>query len=117
MPQPVRDTIASITLTLKRSDGTTYTHAIDPNECDALAWSDRAVDVLSKFYEPGGSAHGKRMAQADFLNHFPHAGSLIGAQPDLLITPAVINQLWKLSKADGTAPAFLAKSLMNPING
>lgn len=117
MPTPPRHKITGITLTLQRADGTTYAHAIDPGTCDALAWSDRAVQVLGKFYDHGGPAAGKRMSRSDFLQHFPHASALIGAQSDLQITPAVIDQLWSLPKSDGTAPAFLAKSIKNPVNG
>ena len=123
MPNPAtppaadRHTITDITLTLKRADGTIYTRAIDPNECDALVWSDRAVQVFGKFYDKGGPAQGKRMLREDFLHHFPQATAIIGNQPDLLMTPAVIDQLWTTPKADQTKPAFLVKSIKNPVNG
>jgi hypothetical protein len=114
---PPRPRITGITLNLLMPDGTTRVHTIDPDVCDALVWSDRAVQVFGKFYDRGGPAEGKCMAREDLLRHFPHAGSLIGNQPELLMTPSVVEQLWNLPKADGTTPAFLSKSLMNPTNG
>ena len=117
MATPPRPRITGITLNLLMPDGTTKVHTIDPNDCDALAWSDRAVQVLGKFYDKGGPAEGKHMSREDLLHHFPHAGSLIGTQPHLPITPAVVDQIWNLPKADGTGVAFLCKAKMNVING
>jgi hypothetical protein len=112
-----RPKITGITLNIAMPDGTTRVHTIDPNVCDALVWSDRAVQVFGKFYDKGGPAEGKRMSREDLLRHFPHAEALLGSQPELLMTPAVVDQLWNLPKADGTTPGYLSKSIMNPING
>jgi hypothetical protein len=117
MPKPERHAITAIALTLKRPDGTTYSHTIDPKECDALAWSDRAVEVLGKFYDKNGPAEGKHMSREDFLQHFPHGTPLIGDQTHLPLTSQVVNQIWNHPKEDGTAPAFLCKSLSNIVNG
>jgi hypothetical protein len=113
----LRPRVTGITLHVLMPDGTSRVHTLDPKASDALAWSDRAVEVFSKFYDVGGPAEGKRMDREDFLNAFPQAASLIGDQPDLLIRPEVVLQLWNLPKADGTTPAFLCKDLRNPING
>ncbi|WP_243316653.1 hypothetical protein [Geothrix paludis] len=117
MPTAPRPKITGITLDVLMPDGTTQAHVIDPTTSDALVWSDRAVQVFRKFYDKGGPAEGKRMTREDFLQHFPQAVSLIGDQPDILINPAVVDQLWTLPKPDGTTPAFLCKSTMNPTNG
>jgi len=117
MAAPTRPHITSITLNLLMPDGTTRVHVIDPAACDALVWSDRAVQVFGKFYDKGGPAEGKRMSREDFLRHFPQAAALIGNQSEILMTPAVVDQLWTLPKADGTTPAFLSKSIINPVNG
>lgn len=117
MPTAPRPKITGITLSVLMPDGTTRVHTIDPDTSDALVWSDRAVKVFGKFYDRGGPAEGKRMAREDFLRHFPQASSLIGDQPDILMSPAVVDQLWTLPKPDGTTPAFLCKSTMNPTNG
>jgi len=116
-PLPPRPKITGITLNVLMPDGTTRVHTIDPNMNDALAWSDRAVQVLGKFYDQGGPAEGKRMAREDFLRHFPQAAHLIGEQPELPMTPDVIHQLWNQPKHDGTTPGFLCKSMMNVVNG
>jgi hypothetical protein len=117
MATPPRPKITGITLNLLMPDGTTKVHAVDPNECDALAWSDRAVQVLGKFYDQGGPAEGKHMSREDLLHHLPHTESLIGDLPHLPMTPAVVNQIWNHPKDDGTGVAFLCKSTMNVING
>lgn len=116
-PAPQRPKITGITLNLLMPDGTTKVHAVDPNECDALAWSDRAVQVLGKFYDKGGPAEGKHMSREDLLHHFPHAEALVGDQPHLPMTPAVVHHIWNLPKADGIGLAFLSKSMVNIING
>ena len=112
-----RPRITSLTLNVLMPDGTTKVHTIDPVQCDALVWSDRAVQVFGKFYDKGGPAEGKRMLREDFLRHFPQAAALIGDRPDLLMTPEVVTQLWNTPKADQTTPAFLTKSIINSING
>lgn len=112
-----RPKITGITLNVLMPDGTTKTHTIDPDQCDALAWSDRAVQVLGKFYDKGGPAEGKRMSREDFLNHFPHAASLIGDQTDLPMTPDMVSRIWNHPKEDGHSPAYLCKSMANVING
>ncbi|MDP1833206.1 MAG: hypothetical protein Q8K67_14190 [Geothrix sp.] len=112
-----RPRITGITLNLLMPDGTTRVHTIDPKVCDALVWSDRAVEVFGKFYDKGGPAHGKHMDREDFLRHFPHGEPIIGDQPHLPMTPTVIDQLWNLPKADGTVPAFLVKNVINSSNG
>ncbi len=114
---PKRPKITAITLHVLMPDGTTRIHDINPEDCDALAWSDRAVEVFSRFYDKGGPAEGKHMSREDFLHHFPHAGALIGDQPHLPMTPEVVNAIWHHPKADMTTPAFLAKSIKNPVNG
>lgn len=117
MATPPRPRITGITLNLLMPDGTTRVHTIDPKASDALAWSDRAVEVFGKFYDKGGPAEGKHMSREDFLRHFPHGEPIIGDQPHLPMTPAVVNQIWNHPKADGTTPAYLCKSIMNPVNG
>jgi hypothetical protein len=117
MPTPKRPKITGITLTLLMPDGTTQVHSIDPEQSDALAWSDRAVEILGKFYDKGGPAEGKHMSREDLLHHFPHATAIIGNQPHLPLTPTVVNQLWNHPKGDGTAPAFLCKATYNIVNG
>ena len=114
---PKRPKITGITLNLLMPDGTTKVHSLDPEECDALVWSDRAVQVFGKFYDKGGPAEGKHMTREDFLRHFPHGGPIIGEHPHLPITPEVVHKIWHHTDTEGTAPAFLAKSLSNPING
>lgn len=117
MATPTRPRITGITLHVLMPDGTTRVHTIDPKTSDALVWSDRAVEVFGKFYDKGGPAEGKQMAREDFLRHFPHGEPIIGDQPHLPMTPAVVDQIWNHPKADGTTPAYLCKSTMNPING
>jgi hypothetical protein len=114
---PKRPKITGITLHVLMPDGTTRVHTIDPKTSDALAWSDRAVEVFGKFYDKGGPAEGKQMSREDFLHHFPHGEPIIGQQPHLAMTPEVVKQLWNHPKADGTTPAFLSKSVQNPTNG
>lgn len=114
---PHRPKVTGITLHILMPDGSTRTHTVDPLDCDALAWSDRAVKVLGKFYEKGGPAEGKRMTREDFLRRFPQAAGLLGDAPDILLTPEVVEHLWQQAKADGTTPAFLCKSTINIVNG
>lgn len=117
MAAPLRPRITGITLNVLMPDGTTRVHTIDPKATDALVWSDRAVEVFGKFYDKGGPAEGKHMTREDFLRHFPHGEPIIGDQPHLPMTPAVVNQIWNHPKEDGTTPAYLCKSTMNPVNG
>jgi hypothetical protein len=112
-----RPRITGITLNVLMPDGTTRVHTIDPKASDALAWSDRAVQVFGKFYDKGGPAEGKVMTKEDLLHHFPHAESLVGDQPHVAMTPQVVDKLWNLPKADGTVPAFLCKNITNSSNG
>lgn len=112
-----RPRITGITLNLLMPDGSTKTHAVDPDDCDALAWSDRAVQVLGKFYDRGGPAEGKQMTREDFLQAFPHGGPIIGDQTQLDMTPEAVDQIWNQPKADGTGPGFLCKSKVNVVNG
>jgi hypothetical protein len=114
---PKRPKITGITLHVLMPDGTTRVHTIDPKTTDALAWSDRAVEVLGKFYDKGGPAEGKQMSREDFLHHFPHGSPIIGAKPHLPMTPAVVKQIWNHPKEDGTTPAFLSKAMVNVVNG
>lgn len=114
---PKRPKITGITLNVLMPDGTTRTHTLDPVECDALAWSDRGVKILGKFYEKGGPAEGKRMSREDFLRRFPQAARLLGKSQDILMTPELVERLWNLAKEDGTTPAFLCKHTINVING
>jgi hypothetical protein len=117
MATPPRPRITGITVNVLMPDGTTRVHTIDPKTSDALAWSDRAVEVFGKFYDKGGPAEGKHMSREDFLRHFPHGEPIIGDQPHLPMTPAVVTQIWNHPKDDGTTPAYLCKSIMNPVNG
>jgi hypothetical protein len=117
MATPPRPRITGITLNLLMPDGTTRVHTIDPKASDALVWSDRAVEVFGKFYDKGGPAEGKHMSREDFLHHFPHGEPIIGDQPHLPMTPAVVNQIWNHPKADGTTPAYLVKNIINSSNG
>jgi len=117
MAAPLRPRITGITLNVLMPDGTTRIHTIDPKASDALVWSDRAVEVFGKFYDKGGPAEGKHVSREDFLTHFPHGEPIIGDQPHLPMTPAVVNQIWNHPKADGTTPAYLCKSIYNPTNG
>ena len=112
-----RPRITGITLHVQMPDGTACVHSVDPNACDALAWSDRAVGVLGKFYDQGGPAEGKHMTREDFLHHFPHGGPLIGDQPHLPLTPEVVHKIWNHPKEDGTTPAFMCKATINVVNG
>jgi len=117
MATPLRPRLTGITLHVLMPDGTTRVHTLDPKACDALVWSDRAVEVFGKFYDKDGPAEGKVMSREDFLRHFPHGEPIIAAEPHLLMTPAVVNQIWNQPKEDGTTPAYLAKSIYNPTNG
>ncbi|HEX9011295.1 MAG TPA: hypothetical protein VF804_13085 [Holophagaceae bacterium] len=114
---PKRPKITGITLNVLMPDGTTRIHTLDPVDSDALAWSDRGVKILGKFYEKGGPAEGKRMTREDFLRRFPQAAKLIGKSQDILMTPELIERLWNLPKEDGTTPAFLCKNVINSSNG
>ncbi len=112
-----RPTITGITVHMRMPDGSTQTHEVDPSACDALAWSDRGVQNLGKFYEKGGHAEGKLMHRKDFLHHFPHGAALIGDQEHLPLTPEAVEKIWNHPKADGTGPAFLCKATINVVNG
>jgi hypothetical protein len=112
-----RPRITGITLNVLMPDGTTRVHTIDPKANDALAWSDRSVENLAKFYDKGGAAEGKHMSREDFLHHFPHGAPLIGDQSHLPMTPDTVKQIWNHPKEDGTTPGFLCKSMVNVING
>ena len=114
---PKRPKITGITLHVLMPDGTTRVHTLDPKSCDALAWSDRAIEVFGKFYDKGGPAEGKHMTREEFLQHFPHGGPIVGKKPHITVTPEVIHKIWHHPKEDGTTPAFLCKSIMNPSNG
>ncbi|HJV48609.1 MAG TPA: hypothetical protein VJ549_04985 [Geothrix sp.] len=112
-----RPRITGITLNVLMPDGTTRVHTIDPKAAEALAWSDRAVQILGKYYDKGGPAEGKQMAREDFLHHFPHGAPIIGEQPHLTMTPDVVHQIWNHPKEDGSTPAYLCKSPTNVVNG
>ncbi len=115
--EPQRPRITGIILHVLMPDGTTRVHTLDPKNCDALVWSDRAIDVLGKFYEKGGPAEGKVMSREEFLHHFPNGGPIIGEKPHLVLTPEVVNRIWHHPKEDGHKPAFLCKAPPNPVNG
>ena len=59
--EPQRPRITGIILHVLMPDGTTRVHTLDPKNCDALVWSDRAIDVLGKFYEKGGPAEAAKL--------------------------------------------------------
>jgi len=112
-----RPQITGITVHVKMPNGTSQSHEIDPNDCDAMAWSDRAVEVLGKFYDKDGPAEGKHMSREDFLHHFPHGAPIIGDRPHLPMLPETVLTIWNHPKADGNTTDFVCKAVSNIING
>ncbi|HEY3400347.1 MAG TPA: hypothetical protein VGK03_06915 [Geothrix sp.] len=112
----MRPKLTGMVLAMSYPNGHQRIHTIDALS-DALSWSDRSIAVLGSFYAPGGPAEGKRMRREDILTFFPNAGVLIGDQQEVLITPEWINAIWNHPKSAGVTPAFLVKSMMNPVNG
>jgi hypothetical protein len=118
MTAPKRPKITGITLNLLMPDGSTRIRTLDPVQSDGLFWSDRSIDVLAAFYAPGGPAEGKRMKAEDLITLFGKGVTkLLDGRGEVVLTPDLIRALWNHTKEDGTAPAFLCKSIYNPTNG
>jgi hypothetical protein len=112
-----RAVVTGIQVIMSYPDGKQVLRTIDPKLNDCLGWSDEAVKVIGSFYAPGGPAEGKRMSREDLLSAFPNAASLIGDQPELLMTPDWVTTIWNAPKTTSTTPAYLSKTTINVING
>ena len=98
----MRPQVMSVALTL--SDGRTFT--LDATQLEGLFWADRTVNqMLAPFY----NTFAINVTPAD-LSGAPAAIPVLGGQPSVAVTPALVGQLWNAADADGHLPAAMMKT-------
>lgn len=103
-----RPKVTGVTIDLVYPDGKARTITIDPNQVEAIFWSERAVkEILAPYYEKQQPEYSKD----DYIKTFGDiAPKLFSSQDKVKFDKKTVEKLWNTEDNEGCLPALLRKS-------
>ena len=103
-----RPRLTGITLDVLYPDGNTRTITVDPNEVEALFWSDRTVlEIFAPYYESKETY----ITKDEMIARFGEKGeTLVQQQDKVKVTKELIKEMWETESTDGYLPVTLGKT-------
>lgn len=105
-----RMVVTGVTINVADSSGKSYTYTIDPNETEALFWSDRAVkEMLAPFYNTINKSATLDELKDGFGDSVTSLPLNKNSDGSVKITPQLVAQLWELEDSDGNKVPVIKK--------